>query len=161
MNQQNTTETKNNERLSRPLNFLKKLGAGVLATLVIVGSGYAIENLSGGSNNPDKFSYVDKDINAITFGPGEYSIKHDPISDDVNDPTLIESLKIDTTTTIETKDGVRITGSNENPDYESITGVYYGLPSEYLPDFNDKGDNDNIVWVRFDKNITVERDNKK
>jgi hypothetical protein len=114
-------------------------GAAVAGALVVGGAGFA--NMAGGNDNGAERGEVAEDIFSVTLSP-DANLRYDPNLGDENHNTLIGQPGEETV----------VVGQSRIRVLESASdGTWYGLSSSWLadsiPNFNDGGDKDGIIWV--------------
>ncbi len=119
-----------------------------------VGSFAQLNHMSHGSDSPKVFGEINPKITNVTVDKGG-RFRYDPVVKGGEDNNIIQET--DGQIKIETPGGVY-----EKED--KINGTFYGIKSEDIkkadPNFNDKGDNDDFIWVSSQKATTENIDIK-
>jgi hypothetical protein len=114
---------------------------GGISAPLIAGGILGIAHEAGGNENGAERGEVAADIYALTLSP-DANLRYDPNMGDENTSTLIGQPGEETIVVGESR--IRVLEGTNN-------GTWYGLRSDWLadsiPNFNDGGDKDGIIWV--------------
>jgi hypothetical protein len=139
------------ETLTRGIEYAKnhKGETALYSGLGAVALGAAIALLnSGGGGSSEREAYgldeveIDGTIASVSLVEGA-NIRFEPyVSDETQAPTLIETL--DAPVTINANHDLRVLDDTNN---ENWIGIPIETVKQSYPEFDDRGDNDGIVWV--------------
>lgn len=128
----------------------------ILAVGITIGASAELNHMSHGSDSPEKFGQNNPSIGSVII-EDEAPFRYDPAAGTGENNNLIQEFNTENPKKIYTPNGVYI-------KKDEINGDFYGIKSQDLekaiPGFDDKGDNDDTVWVNSQK-ATLEDINKK